>query len=288
VDTFEYDTTSSNGFFPYNFKSANYAVVNTVIPAWSDTDDDDEADEFFDENQIAGTVQVWRNVFDKDNVTSIVREQKAGWGFEDDEYYCHFYVANSEGITLSFGDTICVIDGVTRTGEVVLISGVHSFRTSSENWLDIYDSSWTEVNTEAALQAADLLYPHNHKMILEGYNYDTTLPFEGEKVYNTPVDIVAERFCTRISAHDLENNISEAEKLKYFAFLKGRRATTKPSCAILLYRDRTYSDDTNERCRLRWKAGRGLFKYLKLKAELTTEDISYTPVLYSYRIKVGL
>ena len=267
-------------YLGYNFKASDYAVVNTAILLESLTGD------VLNPNYVANSVEVWRNIFNPDDLTLQVRGYNAGWGFENNEYYCAFFVANSDGIILDFGDTTCVVDGVFQTGETRVYRGVHVFRTDASNWVDFSDQYSGIINDEG-LKNTDPLYPYNHKMILEGFPYlEVATGFEGERVYNG-VDIVAQFYSTRTSSFDLENNIGLGDSLRYFAFVKSVGTDAIPNSAILLRRDISYPDYANELCRITWRLGEGSFRYLKLKAELTTIDSGRSPLLSSYRVKVG-
>jgi hypothetical protein len=284
--TFDWGTTwpvtgETLNYLGYNFKASDFAVVNTAVPLESLTG------QALNPNYVANSVEVWRNIFDPDNLTNQVREYNAGWGFENNEYYCAFFIANSDGVILDFGDTTCIIDGVSQTGETRVYRGVHTFRTDRSNWAD-FSSDYGGVINDEGLKKTDPLYPYNHKMILEGFPYlDVVSGFEGERVY-TGVDIVAQFYAVRTSSFDLENNISLEDSLRHFAFVKGVGTDAVPNSAILLRRDLSSSDYANELCRITWRLGEGSFRYLRLKAELTTTDSGRSPMLSSYRVKVGV
>jgi hypothetical protein len=282
---FDWGTTGTPQYLGYNFKSADFAVINTAIIQYNPITGY-SVDNILNPNYLASSTEVWRNIFDPslDSIGRTVRGINAGWGLDGDEYYCSFYINNSDGIILDFGHTTCVIDGVTRTGETKIYRGAHTFRTALKNWED-YSSNYAAIGTDTELAAIDILYPYNHKMIIEGFPYTTD--FEGEQVY-TGVDIVAQFYAKRISAFDLENNIKKEDALQYFAFVKGVGINEAPSCAILLRRDLNYDDYSNEYCRILWKLGEGSFRYIRMRAEFSSTDTNYTSVLSSYRIKVGI
>lgn len=285
TNDFDWVANTDNRYLGYNFKNPDFVVSNTVIPLLTDPTDSDS--DVVNANYLGNSVEIWRNVFDSSAPDKKVRDQNAGWGFEDDEYYCSFYVVNSKGIVFDFGDTECVIDGVPRTGEVRVYRGVHTFRTKQQNWSDFYvDDSSYNLSTEEQLMAADPLYPYNHKMILEGFPYNPN-EFTGEKVYKG-VDILAQHYGVKTSAFDLENNIPTEDSLKYFAFVKGVGRDEFPACAVLLRRDINYNDYADELCRVVWKPGEGRYRYLRMKAEFTSNDVTKTSTLYSYRIKAGV
>ena len=281
TSVFEYDNTIPDGFLQYNFKNASYAVVNTAIPLYNLNDTDTK----YSPQHISNSMEVWRNIFDISIPDNTVRDIPAGWGKTDEHYYCSLYVASTDGIVLDFGPTSCIIDGVNRTGEVTLMKGMHSFQTTLGNWQNFYGSAYSVPANETQLREQDLIYPYNHKVIIEGFKYINA--FEGERKYGNGADIVAQHYCKRTSAHELENNIPSTDRLKWFAFLKSVGTSSKPAGAVLLARDMSYADHANERCRILWNSGKGSFTFVKLRAELTTTDEAYTPVLYSYRIKVG-
>lgn len=285
----ELTTTFDSGYDGYTFKKPDHAVVNAEIPYYTDTND------ILNPNHVANSIQFWRNIFNPDNPANLVRDTSAGWGFENSQYYCSFYVVSSDGLFLDFGDTDCIIDGVKITGKTKVFRGVHTFRTEAKNWLAIdasdYDlppSPYVPFTTEEILKEYDKLYPYNHKHIMEGFRY--IQGFEGEKVYQG-VDIIAQFFGRRTSTFNLENNLADDDYLRWFGVLKGVGDSTSspvtPACAVLLRRDLSFDDYPNELCRVSWRSSKGLFKYIKLKTELSSTVSTKTPVLTSYRLKVG-
>ena len=110
------------------------------------------------------------------------------------------------------------------------------------------------------MKAADPLYPYNHKLIIEGFAYDTS--FGGDRVY-LGADIVAQFRSRRTSPFDLESN-PKTEPLRWFAVVKGVGSDTEPTCAILLQRDIVLSTD-EELCHVLWRSSKGIYKYLKMR-----------------------
>lgn len=263
------------GFVPYALKPG-FAVVNTAIPLYEDTT-------MLCYGHIADSMQVWRNVFNSSRCTALVNDVSIGWGKQDTEYSCSFYISSTKGVSFDFGEYECIIDGVPRSGEVSLYRGVHTISTS--HWYNFYEEGYSSPQTIDELMGLDPLYPYNHKIIIEGFVYPAT--FIGEQKYSTGADIVAQYFCKRTSVFNLESNLSSEERPKYFAFIKSIGLDDAPMAAILLSRDMSTPDYNNEYCRLLWSSGGGGFKYVKLRAEFSTEDVAYTPVLYSYRLKIG-
>jgi hypothetical protein len=279
---FDNSTLNPNG---YKFPLTDEGVVNTAI----------EIDADVNPNVIANSIVLWRNIYyrapDDLFAERTVRDVPAGWGIKDGYHYCSFEISDSGGKTFDFGKTTCIIDDQYVSGVVLVPRGVHSFRTLSDYWFDIDAGAETaraaassvSLNDEATLKSVDPLYPYNHKLILEGFPYPNE--FVGEKVYNG-ADIVAEAYGEKVSLFDLEYNV-EASDYSKFA-VKSVGTSSYPVLAVIIRFDPNTVDYTDELCRLKWKSGSSLYKYVKLKAVLSTEDSSKTPVLTSYRIKLGL
>jgi len=268
----------SSSYIPYGYKDGSYGFVNTAIPL-----KDADTGTSLSAQHIFNSLEVWRNIFDISSPSTLVRGVSAGWGKDNDKYYCQFYVGSPSGTTFDFGPTSCVIDGVKRSGKVSLPLGVHSFSTAYTNWFNIYSDSYAEPDSEDDLEVLDPLYPYNHKLVLEGFEYKNS--FSGEQKYNNRADIIAEYYCKRTSTYDLENNIEDKER--YFSFVKSLGKSSSPTAGVLLYRNMSFDDYSNEKCRLLWNSGKSSYKYIKLKAILSTTKEENTPLLYSYRIKIG-
>jgi hypothetical protein len=276
-------TFSSDTILGYRFKDDSFAVVNTAITISSGEDPD----------PISNGVTVWRNTRYKniDNYpdTLTVRENPRGWGLDGGQYSCYFEVVDSDGTLLDFGDRLCVLDGVSVSGVVTVPAGVHKFVTDSENWVDIADAitalNPSIVQTEEQLKAIDPLYPHNHKLVIEGFPYSSTA-YYGEKVYQG-TDMSAEFYAIRASLFDLENNIND---YNYFA-VRGVGDEDNPTLAIVVKFDASNPDSSNELFLVKWRSGdtdADMYNSIKLKAVLSTEDTGVSPVLSSYRLKLGV
>ena len=266
----------------YTFLTTDQAAVNTSV----------EFNVGTDPNIIANSIAVWRNIYYRDPSSLFtnrkVREIASGWGLKDNYYSCFFEVIK-EDITLDFGDKIGILDDQEITGAVLISRGIHKFSTLADNWYDINEVALATVTgnimDEATFEKIDILYPYNHKLIIEGFPYPNA--FVGEKVYKG-VETVAQNYAKKTSLFNLENNIDK-EDYKWFA-TRSVGTSANPALAVILNRNTNTSDYTNELCRIKWKAGSedSLYRYVKMKAILTTEDVGITPSFESYRIKLGL
>lgn len=282
-----FNNTQLTGLNGYNFKDSNFAVVNTAISISTGEDPD----------PIANSLIVWRNVRYKDlndyPDTKSVRSVARGWGFDGGQYSCYFEVIKSEGILLDFGGSQCIIDDVKVSGIINVPKGIHKFITDSNNWFDITDNLTeylstgpSSVGTEEVLQKLDPLYPYNHKLIIEGFPYAIGSSFKGEKAY-LGTDISAEFYARKVSLFDLENN-----SIDYGTFsVRGVGNEEYPTLAVVTNFNISNPDYTNEHFVVKWRAGEAgadMYSYVKLKAEFWTNSSSLTPILTSYRIKLGI
>lgn len=284
----EFDTTtgptgSTRDIVEYKFKDTTFAAINTAIPVSTDEDQD----------VISNSIVVWRNIRNKTSYpdTSLVRDVPRGWGKKEQVYYCYFEILSSDGKLLDFGDKPCVLDGQNVTGVVKVPVGVHKFETDAKNWFDISENyintvgASGTVQTEETLESIDPLYPHNHKLVIEGFSYISG--FSGNQIY-VGTDYSAEFYAVKTSLFDLENNINGYGHFAVRGVNKNDEAST---LAIIVRYDPGDPNFTNELFVVKWRAGQSgseMYKYVKLKAVLSSESTAITPALTSYRIKLGL
>jgi len=271
--------TFDEDIYSYKFMNNSFGVINTIIPV-SNIEDADP---------VGNSVVVWRNICSKDNYpdTKLVRGRQRGWGYDGGQYSCYFEIMNSDGAIFNFGDKICIIDGQKVSGVVTINKGIHKFKTDAVNWFDIADNinnSSEVLSNETILEKVDPLYPYNHKLIIEGFPYSND--FRGTKVYSG-TDISAEFYAIKRSIFELERN-----SIDYSSFsVKNIGQGNTSALAVLSNFEVSNSDHVNELFIVKWRSGEDnneLYTSLKLKAELRTNDNSLTPVLQSYRLKLGL
>lgn len=226
--------------------------------------------------------------------TSKVRGIQKGWDFVDPYYSTVILVLNPNGITLNVGDKALIIDEVSYTnridnkvlsGKVGSQTGIHYLKVHKDNWVPVAPNA----TTLAGLQAIDPLYPYNHKLLIEGYQYDVTYPSNVEQVY-IGADLFAEYLMKQASVFDLVHNIAK-DNFTYYALDKDIPGThtggNLPTNVFLLKVDDQNPDFQNEEFVLTFKVINQKYKYLRLKAELSTEDSGVTPALTSYKLKLA-
>ncbi len=131
-------------------------------------------------NIVKESMVIKRNVCNKGNKETY--GAKEGWYRDANGYYCCLInIKEAEGRYLNFGEKSCFINDKQVSGKHFLTFGEHKFKTSEENWYDLDMNNESELNNEAQLREEDILYPYNHKYIIEGFNYSNI--FNGKKVY---------------------------------------------------------------------------------------------------------
>lgn len=302
LETTEIDSSGSGTVPRYTFVNSNDRILNYQIKD-ADTSSPDTALSLNDASFL-----IFRNVgkkgFDPRSVNRLVRGVQRGWRFEDPYYYCVVEIQNQEGMEIDVGDQPMQVDGVTYTGKIdntILTgkssedTGLHLIRVHKNNWLEVspYYSFGpdTPPTTVAQLKTMDRLYPYNHKLLIEGFPYDSTWTETEIQLY-TGVDLFAENVMRRVSIFDIINNVA-SDNYELYAFDYDAPKTHEPSLdneptrVIVLKVDEENSDFRNERFVLRFSQINELRKYLRLRADLSTNDSRVSPVLYSYKMKLG-
>jgi hypothetical protein len=207
-----------------------------------------------------------------------VGDVECGWGLEGDNiYYCQFEVKNPDGLLIDLGKTQASVDGKRVSGLVRIKSGWHKFSTSRANWYPLNSSLFSSApTTEAELKAGDILYPYNHKYLIEGYNYPANFS-GGDKPY-IGADSCCQYLGTRIGAQQMG---SYGLDLSVYAL-----DTIGSNTCVLLKIDSSRAGYINERVRLRFDRRFGTYESIQLKATLSTSNAVVTPVLAYYRVRV--
>jgi hypothetical protein len=244
------------------------------------------------------SIVIFRNVgaqgLDPDDDTSEVRDVQRGWKFQEPYYTTVVEIQKPEGITIDFGDKPIIIDDIKYTnvvGPTVLTGktpssrGIHVIKVHKDNWLAIEP----DIETLEDLQAADSLYPHNHKLLIEGYAYPDTYSNNQEKVYKG-VDLFASELMKRISIFDLAHSAG-TDRWNFFALDRDAPDThtgdNESTRVFVVKVDEQNTDFANERFVVRFNLVNQRYKYLRFKAELSTTSDTVSPALDSYKIKLG-
>lgn len=243
------------------------------------------------------TMLLFRNVGAKGlNPTvqsSFVRGVQRGWKYEDPYYISVIEILNPDGMSIDVGDKpIWIddikythrIDGTILTGKTTTSTGVHTVKVHKSNWKSVISGA-ADLPT---LRGLDTLYPYNHKLLIEGYDYGSSFS-TSDKIY-LGADIFAETLMRKISIFDLMRNVSK-DNYKVYSLDKDAPNThtgdNNPTKVFVIKVDEESSDFQNERFVLRFTQINQLQKYLRIRADFTTENEKITPSLHSYKIKLG-
>jgi len=236
-------------------------------------------------------VYMFRNVgaqgLDPTDSTTLVKGIQRGWNYSNGYYSTVVEVLNPEGVTIDFGDSSITLDGVSRNRKVFLAGktlstlGIHTIQVAQINWLNI-----TPGLNSLSDHVIDTLYPHNHKLLIEGYLYGSN-PTDNFRY--TGVDTFAELQMKQVSIFDFIKNVDPAAERNYFALDRDASNThTGSNASTIVFAvksEDSYADFQNEQFVVRFKLINQRFSYLRFKAEFATTSSTITPALDSYMIK---
>ena len=175
------------------------------------------------------------------------------------------------------GDTQAEIDGEIATGTVFIGGGSHKFKTHKSNWkkLATFDPA-----DEDDMRDNDSLYPYNHKLLIEGYDYAGATSYTGDEVY-VGVDTYASYIMQYVSQFDFNYNVPDYDYSKYTIVRDGN------TLSFIVKYNNNISDFGGEYFYITNKAVTNSVDEIVFKAKLTTENVDLSPIFTGYRIKVG-
>lgn len=278
IDIIRFEKTNPDGSFDYIDDSVTVYSLTDTPPSIAEIDYGEEA--FCNLYIVEGYADrfIQRSCVVKRNLpiasTSLYGIQ-SGWFIDADtmQYRCSFVVESIEGRYLNLGNTSAYIDGRLVSGTVHVMQGTHDFSTSHTNWYEV-DSG---ILTAIELEEKDPIYPFNHKLLIEGYDYSSS--FDGEQIY-TGFD---EYF---------------GASLKYVTPEEFRDSDNTGN--LYIYTIENYDDELYFKVKIdpsdaSWKTEQIEVSYLLrsnssndlyVKAALRTDDLSRTPHLYSFKVRV--
>lgn len=225
---------------------------------------------------LENDIVIWRNIGDKTS-SDTVRDKAKGWGYDESisTYSCYFYISDPNGTTIDFGPQDAVIDEVVCSGSTYITPGTHYFETHATNWSAVT----TQQDSLDALENLDALYPYNHRLLIEGYDY-------GPNYVDQEVYIGASRFAESLSIYTALHTfktLTDSTDLTVYT----RDVDTTGNLLFLFKTDRTFGDYINEEFIVTYPLTNQTFDSVIFKAVLTTTDTSISPILDSYLVKLG-
>lgn len=235
------------------------------------------------------SIIIFRNIGEKGLTDGdSVRGTQRGWRFEAPYHVTLIEVLDD--ITVDFGDQEVVIDNKKETGLTKILGksknfdGIHQVKVLKANWKYVVPG----LNTLSELIAADSLYPYNHKLLIEGYDYGSGWLGTIDKIYQG-VDLFFENRMKQIDLFDLSENLGESNKYRYFALDRdiadshtGGNSATR---VFVVKADISNGDFVNERFDIRFSLVNQRYSYLRFRADLETQDSSNSPVMGPYKFK---
>ncbi len=243
------------------------------------------------------TILLFRNVGEKgleDIDTDQVRDIQRGWGFTEPYYTTTIQILNPNGITMDVGNEVIVIDENEYTnkidksvlsGKTETTDGIHTIKVHKNNWGHVTPG----LESLSALKEADILYPFNHKLLIEGYDYGEDYPSIEEDIYQG-VDLFAEFLMRSTSIMDLIKNIPE-DNYQFYALDRdapGTHSSNNLGTRVFVIKiDNENPDFINEKFVLKFNLLGQRYKYFRLRADFSTTDARVTPALDAYKLKLG-
>ena len=258
--------TEGTDTLTYRFDDPNLTVANFFIPS---------SDEVLSDLVFLRNVGFPAGKFPLVSEDLLVGEVPCGWGLDGEgTYFCEFQIKDPGGRQVDFGENIAFVDGRPLSGSVPIGPGWHTFRTNRSNWLSLSGSAPTTLDE---LKAADPLYPHNHKYVIEGYTYPST--FQAEENVYVGMDNYCQTRAYRIGRFELRN-------MDFDPSVFALDVVEGPRTYILVKFDSSRPNHENERVKLLYNRRQEDYTGVQFRATLNTRDASRTPVLSYYRIMV--
>lgn len=200
----------------YHYQHPHHILLSHVLP----------------DNLVPGSLKLWRNLGTKGRLTT-VRQGLSGWGIDGQYYVCAIQVTNPDGLVLNLGPTTMEINRVPRTGSILLPPGTYTIRSNRAFWSHLYNQSgrivtYFKLATELGdgtfrgqradgyrITVRDPLYPYNHKLLIEGIDYDPAAGAVRNLTY-PGVDLFAETLMRQTSEVELTHN-PDCANLQHFA-----------------------------------------------------------------------
>ena len=300
------------------------AEIDDVAEALTTTTIDTTGPEFAGMNQAnnylltgnvtSSSVEVWRNVGSRTRfyVTRQAsgRLTEDGWEYDGTHYNSFVYVSDDGGQEFDFGPHPIWIDSQRLTGSVRLSKGIHAVRVADENWYSLrglhavssFDALTNQFlgsqrkfgDTGTADDADDIvnpyrvidpLYPFNHKLIIEGLDYQIEFNNDRARQKYRGAARYASHFLLKLSAVDVEMNVASLDYGK-FAIAEGRNDPDPPGNRILIKWNQYEAESPREDFAILEKTATHA-EGLVFKAVFITNNPRRTPSLEGYEIKIA-
>ena len=222
-------------------------------------------------------IKIWRDV-GQNNDSILTRGVVSGWQFDETFYTTYLNVDNEAGIYIELGDTVAELDAQRVTGTVFISGGAHKFKTHKSNW-KILPSAF-DPETEEDFTQVDTLYPYNHKLIIESFDYAGATSYSGTEVYSG-VDLYASYIMKYSTLFDFNYNILNDDYTRYSII------NDSNILKFFVKYDNNVSDFQDESFYITSRTISSSVDSIRLKVILKTENQDISPIFTGYRIKVG-
>jgi hypothetical protein len=124
--------------------------------------------------------------------------------------------------------------------------------------------------------------------LIEGYLYGEDFSTTETKIY-TGVDLFAQCRMEQVKIFEFLNQVADTD-LNKFAIdfdLINSYDNLYPNLVFVLKVDENFADALNEQFIIKFKMTDQKYTYLRIRADFQTTDSGLTPVLFSYKMKLG-
>lgn len=220
------------------------------------------------------TLKVLRNT--SDNLNDYVLGFNKGWNKNSKgEISTTLYVDSLSGISIDFGSKGAFFNKKYKTGLVYLPYGYTEFVTNESNWSEVE----FDLLDEKSLKSKDMLYPYNHKLLIEGYNYSKSFkgnkPYQGVKAYFGK--LLEYKPIEQFESLDIEDN-------SFFNCFTIEERDSKLYLKVKV--DKSSSTWKSETIKVQFSYQSNLSNVLFVKAVLNTDDEKKSPLIKSFNIRL--
>lgn len=207
-----------------------------------------------------------------DYTTQVSLENIKGWSVGN-KLSTYVYVDTQEPLVFNLNEGSILINKQEKFGNIVIPSNQLTLLECNLN-----QYSFTEFNAvnESQLSNLDILYPNNLKHLIEGYPYQSS--FTGRRIYQGSSYRAARKYKP---AEDF-NSFIETVGSYYLSYNRD-----SSSYYVFVNTSMNLEELSNQKYFIEYNFSPTVFDSIRLKAELKTRNMTISPIVTNYTIKLG-
>lgn len=207
-----------------------------------------------------------------DYTTQPSLEKIKGWSVSN-KLSTYIYIDSQEPLVFNLNEGSIRVNKQEKFGNVIIPANE---LVLIECDLNQYSFTQFNANSEAILSELDVLYPNNIKHLIEGYPYPSG--FSGRRVYQGTTYRAARKYQPVNNFNDFVNQVNTY-------YLSYNRNDSCYYVFVNAYMD--LEELSNQKYFLEYNFSPTTFNSIKLKAELKTRNMTISPIVTNYTIKLG-